>query len=337
MLLMVVTAAAQDLLPGSKTPPPQLPPPSDGESSRALLEKVPPNTVLVKGAEPSASDSSTPLPEDGSISKNIYRNRYFGMSLPLPADWMEPYEGPPPSESGKYVLAQLVPAPSFKGPVKGTILISAQDTFFSLVPSNSALDRVKNSREHLPAYYEVEHPPAEAKIAGRTFVRFDYKSPAAGLHWYVLATEVRCHVVEFVFTSQDTKLLERLIAGVDNMELPAEANAVSGKGGGPAPICIANYPTPENITYKVDPTLTDRRFNQIPARIIIDKNGRVRHVHIISAFADQAQKITDALLQWKFKPYVKDGKAMEVETGILLRSSRSNVVDKSRSTASTND
>ena len=324
--LSVVAAAQAQLIPGSPTPPPRLPPPSDGDASQALLEKIPPDTILVKGAEPSASDHSTPLPEEGSIAKNIYRNRYLDMTLPLPADFTEPFEGPPPSDSGKYVLAQLVPASSFKGPVKGTILISAQDTFFSLIPTRNAVEMIRYTKEHLPSYYEVEHAPADAKFAGRNFVRFDYKSPVANLHWYVLATEVRCHVVEFVFTSQDTTLLERLVTDLNTMELP----------GGSAPVCIANYATPANITYKVDPILADRRFNQIPVRIIIDKNGRVRHVHLISAYPDQAAKITEALLQWTFKPYMRNGQAVEVETGIMFRSTR-NGNDASRTAASTND
>ena len=324
--LSVVAAAQAQLIPGSPTPPPRLPPPSDGDASQALLEKIPPDTILVKGAEPSASDHSTPLPEEGSIAKNIYRNRYLDMTLPLPADFTEPFEGPPPSDSGKYVLAQLVPASSFKGPVKGTILISAQDTFFSLIPTRNAVEMIRYTKEHLPSYYEVEHAPADAKFAGRNFVRFDYKSPVANLHWYVLATEVRCHVVEFVFTSQDTTLLERLVTDLNTMELP----------GGSAPVCIANYATPANITYKVDPILADRRFNQIPVRIIIDKNGRVRHVHLISAYPDQAAKITEALLQWTFKPYMRNGQAVEVETGIMFRSTK-NGNDASRTAASTND
>jgi hypothetical protein len=52
--------------------------------------------------------------------------------------------------------------------------------------------------------------------------------------------------------------------------------------------------------------------------VIIDTKGRVKHVHVISAFPDQARKITDALLDWRFKPYVVDGEAREVETGILF-------------------
>jgi hypothetical protein len=44
----------------------------------------------------------------------------------------------------------------------------------------------------------------------------------------------------------------------------------------------------------------------------------VQHIHFLSAFPDQARVITDALRQWKFKPYLRDGKPVEVETGVMF-------------------
>ncbi|HYS54413.1 MAG TPA: hypothetical protein VER58_11700 [Thermoanaerobaculia bacterium] len=309
----------------AQSPPPENPQ-TGGDFAPFPQGKIPLNAIIVRGAEPSASDQSTPPPEDGAVSKSVYRNRYFAMTYPLPANWMEAYQGPPPSDSGKYVLAQWIPSPTFKGPAKGTVLISAQDMFFSPMPARTALELIGFSKDHLPDYYEVEHAPSELTISGRIFARFDYKSAVAGLHWHVLATQFRCHAIEFVFTSQDTRLLDALIADMSRMQLSSEA----------VPACIANYAVPSNIVYKVDPILTDRRFNAIPVRIIIDKSGRVRHVHVISAFADQATKITDALLQWTFKPYTKDGQPVELETGIMFRSGR-NGTETTRTAASTND
>ena len=322
-LLQLTYLCMAQLLNGPTTPPPQASPPQE-DAPVTVLGKIPPNTIIVKGAEPSASDRSTPLPEDGAVSKNIYNNRYLGLTLPLPTDWTEAYKGPPPSDSGNYVLAQLIPASSFKGPIKGTVLITAQDMFFTLTPTHNALELINFSKEHLPSYYVVERPPTQLTIAGRSFVRFDYKSEVAGLHWYVLATQIRCHTVQFVYTSQDTKLLESLIENMNRMEMRSDA-----------PACVANYATTAaNIVYKVDPVLTDHRFNAVPVRIIIDKNGRVQHVHVISAFPDQAQKITDALMQWTFKPYVRDGKAVEVETGMMFRAA---IPGQQTTAATTND
>ena len=56
----------------------------------------------------------------------------------LPAGWTEPYEGPPPSDSGRYVLAQIKPADR-NGKVQGNVLITAQDMFFTPMPAANVL------------------------------------------------------------------------------------------------------------------------------------------------------------------------------------------------------
>jgi hypothetical protein len=59
-------------------------------------------------------------------------------------------------------------------------------------------------------------------------------------------------------------------------------------------------------------------MNPVPVRIIIDTAGRVRHIHFISAFPDQAAALTPVLEQWRFKPYLEAGTPVAVETGILF-------------------
>jgi hypothetical protein len=273
--------------------------------SSPLFAQLPTNTILVKGAEPSASDTKTPLPEGGKLVKDVYENRYFGLSYHLPADFTEPFSGPPPSDNAGYVLGEFVPSSAFKGSTRGTILITAQDLFFSLIPPRNARELIKYSSDHLQPYYTVEHPPSEVTIAGRPFARFDYASPAAGLHWYVLATQVRCHVIQFFLNSRDSNLLDAIVRDMNQMKLAA----------GDSPRCVAGY-AEKNVISKVDPVLTERKFNPIPVRIIIGTDGKVKHVHVISAFASQAAIITDALLQWRFKPYLENGEPVEVETGL---------------------
>jgi hypothetical protein len=289
------------------------------------LNKVPAGVILVKGAWSSASDSVTPVPEGGDVANNIFTDPYFRMTYPLPSDWEEKYQGPPPSDSGRYVLAQLRPADTFKGPARGTILITAQDMFFTPLPAVHALDLVNYSKDHLQADYKVEMTPTPTKIAGRAFTFFAYWSPSAELHWYVLATEIRCHAVEIVLTSRDTKLLEKLVLDLDKMKLPADAGP-AGTGGDPAPVCLKDYAGDENVISRVEPIFPEHKFNPVPVRIIIDKEGKVKHIHFLSAFPDQAKTITDALAQWKFKRYLRNGQPVEVETGLMFgRAPRSTI------------
>jgi hypothetical protein len=287
-------------------------------SSNAEARKLPTGTILVKGAWSSASDSVTSVPEGGRVANNVYGNKYFGLTYPLSPDWIEKYSGPPPSDSGYYVLAQVRPADTLKGTSRGSILVAAQDLFFTLTPARNALELIHFSKDNLNADYNVEEPPTEVRIGGHSFVRFDYVSSVAQLHWSVLATEIRCHAVEFVVTSRDTKLIESLIQGMNSMGLPGDAGATLGSGGGDVPVCIKDYASGENVTERVDPIFTERRFNPVPVRIIIDKEGKVKHIHFLSAFPEQAKAVSDALFQWRFRPYVRDGHPVEVETGIMF-------------------
>jgi hypothetical protein len=118
--------------------------------------------------------------------------------------------------------------------------------------------------------------------------------------------------------------MESLIRGMNAMKLPLDANPVSGFGGGDVPVCIADYARGENVLHRVDPAFAERKFNPIPVRIVIDKDGNVKHIHYLSVFPAEASSIADALSQWKFKPYTHDGQEAEVETGLMFgRASRS--------------
>src|ERR1700722_4233443 len=156
-----------------------------------VLQKVPENDIKGKGAWSSASDNLTPLPEGGKVATDSYNSPYFGLTLPLPAGWIQKYEGPPPSDSGYYVLAQLRPADPTPGQggershdhARGTLLIAAQDMFFTTTHATGPLELINYTRDHLQADYRIERPPSNITIAGRDFVRFGYVSPVTGLHW----------------------------------------------------------------------------------------------------------------------------------------------------------
>jgi len=295
-------------------------PPNGGDFSGSTqpATRVPTGVILVKGAWSSASDSVTPLPEGGDVINHVFSNQYFGMAYTLPTDWTQKYKGPPPSDRGRYVLAQISPTETFQGPARGSILITAEDMFFTPLPAANALELINYKKDNLQADYKVELPPTEVKLAGRSFRFFAYEAPVSQLHWYVGATDIRCHAVEIVLTSRDTKLLESLVLGMDKMKLAAEASSTAGMGGGQFPVCLKNYAKDENLLARVEPVFTEHRSNPVPVRIIIDKEGKVKHIHFLSAFPDQAKAITDALGQWKFKRYLRDGQPVEVETGIMF-------------------
>jgi hypothetical protein len=285
---------------------------------RQSVTKVSTEILVVKGAWSSASDPVTPIPEAATITQDVFDDPYFGITYRLPRDWTQEYQGPPPSEDGRYVLAQIGPQTTEDGPTSASMLITAQDLFFTPLPAANPLELTEYLKDHLQADYQSDTAPKLSKVADHSFSFFSYWSPVAGLHWYVLVTQIRCHAVQFVLTGRDTKLLDRVMVELNNMKLPAEVSATAGNEASAVPVCIKDYASNENVIARVDPVFTEHRFNPIPVRIIIDKQGKVKHIHLISAFPDQAKAITDALEQWKFKPYSNNAGPVEVETGILF-------------------
>jgi hypothetical protein len=265
--------------------------------------------LYIKGAVPASSDTSTPLPENGKVVDSRYRNAYFGLSYPLLSDWTESPAGPPPSNSGNYVLVQLTTAEKESKRVKANLLVSAQDLFFS-APLSSPLDILRSVQKHLSQNFKVDSEAEDVEIGGRRFARLAYSAPAAGLHWLLLSTEVRCHALMFTISGQDQASLdaaERSIGG-----------SVFTDAAAKAPRCVAGYAGSANVVKRFEPHLQDSHFNPIPARIVVDRKGRVKNIHLLSAFPEQSEVILAAVRQWQFKPYLRDGKPSDFETGVMF-------------------
>lgn len=254
--------------------------------------------ILVKGAAPAASDATTPVPEDGRVAGGRYRNEYFGLTYPIPAGWTQQPAGPPPSDSGTYVLTNF-------GTPRAFVVVTAHDLFFKPAPVADAKELLTAMRQGLESRYTIDSEPAAVTIAGRPFHRLAYSSPRAGLVWRVLTTDARCHALTFTFAGTDAKALDAAEQAMAGLSLKTAA-----------PACVARYA--EHAVVKEDPVLTSRYHNTIPVRVIVDKKGHVKHVHLLSAFPEQAQAILAAVRKWTFKPYRADGRAVEVETGVVF-------------------
>ncbi|HYI11554.1 MAG TPA: hypothetical protein VEK57_21030 [Thermoanaerobaculia bacterium] len=274
------------------------------------LSVVPQGELLVKGAMPSASDASTPVPEQGSVAAGRYRNAYFGLTYPIPAGWTEQPAGPPPSDGGAYVLTQF----ALYGPdrrLRAHVLVTAQDLFFTLLEAADAKELLAAARRGAESQYVIESGPAEVTIAGRTFHRLGYRAPRSGLQWRVLSTDTRCHALTFTFTGTDPALLDAAERGLSAISLADTA-----------PACVNGYALGDNVVERTDPMFATNRYNTIPVRLLVDAKGRVKHIHLLSAFPEQSQAILAALRTWRFKPYRVGGKAVEVETGMLFGNPR---------------
>jgi hypothetical protein len=254
--------------------------------------------------------SLLPVPEDGKVLSGTYVNDYFDLSYPLPEGWTEGEPGSDPSDTGYYVLSSLIP----ESEPSATIMIAAQDMFFASKSHGNIAEMVRDFRQAMSEVdgMTIDLEPTEVKVAGRLLHRVDFSG--VGLYRATFTTEIRCHAVSFNLTARDRELLANLAFGVDKLSTVGKRHL-----GSSVPHCIENYAVPESLLQRVEPIPAGPKFLPIPVRIIVDTEGSVKHIHVIRATAEQRKSIEDALRQWKFKPYQMNGRAVEIETGLVFR------------------
>jgi hypothetical protein len=266
---------------------------------------------LVSGLAWQRSVATVPMthPDDGTVSNGVYSNAYFNLSYALPPGWTEGTAGPLPSPSGYYVILTAEPA----GDLTGTLLIAAQDMFFAARPFADAAAMADEFGRAMAAVegMRIDRPPSEMRIAGRVFSRVDFSG--VGLFRSTLVTEIRCHLVSFNLTATSPERLAALMLSLNDL-------GFAGNGGADRvhPICMSHYADAEHVVTRVDPPAIGSTPASIPVRIVVGTDGSVKHVHVIRATGEQRGAIENALGRWKFKPYVVDGRAVEIETGLLI-------------------
>jgi hypothetical protein len=215
--------------------------------------------------------------------------------------------GPDPSQSGYYVLGTWAPKRDFAG----AVLVVAQDMFFAPDPSDDVKNVVAEFRQVISAVdgMTIDREPAQVSVGGHPGYRVDFSG--VGLFRSMFAIEIRCHVVTFNLTSRDPELLASLARSLDKLD------SVRKEMSDPVPECLRDYAS-ENVMQRVEPDGVGAKAVSVPVRMIVAADGSVKHVHVIRASAAQRRNIEEAVREWKFKPYVKQGRPVEVETGMMF-------------------
>jgi hypothetical protein len=246
----------------------------------------------------SAATVPMPNPDDATVADGVFRSRYFDLSYPLPSGWMEGLAGPDASGSGYYVLGTFVPA----GELSGTIVVAAQDIFFATAPLEDAM--------------------AMADEFGRSMVRVDgMQIDRPPVFRSTFITKLRCHFLSFNLTAKSPEFLSALAHSLNNLG-PAEDTQATKID----PVCISGYANADHLLTRIDPPPISPSFTSIPVRIVIARDGSVKHVHVIHATAAQRDGIETALSGWKLRPLNANGVATEIETGVVINFTQTGAV-----------
>ena len=136
-------------------------------------EMVPKDTIIVKGAWSSASDSTTPLPEATALTNNVFTDEYFGITYSVPSGWLQKFTPPPLRKpalraSGANREWQLTvwPERQHKRRNQGSIMFTAQDMFFTPLPVANERQFV-NYPGTICRNITVELKPTQTTVGGR--------------------------------------------------------------------------------------------------------------------------------------------------------------------------
>ena len=89
----------------------------------------------------------------------------------------------------------------------------AAQTVFAPQAFDGAMALIKSARQTMAAVpgMQIDREPVAVSAAGRAFGRVDYSG--VGVYRAMLATEIRCHLVSFVFIANDPALLNQAVSG----------------------------------------------------------------------------------------------------------------------------
>jgi protein TonB len=104
-------------------------------------------------------------------------------------------------------------------------------------------------------------------------------------------------------------------------------NLVGGEGSTPTPVLqslnISQGVSQGLLLKKVQPiyprtALTMRIEGSVELLATIAKTGEISHVKVLSGDSQLTKAATDAVRQWKYKPYLLNGQPVEIQTQVTI-------------------
>ena len=309
--------------------------------------------ALAWAQQPSDNSSNTLAYENGSITNNVYSNDCFGFSFAIPDGWhiITQVLGTDAKAihmtKGALVLLMLDQKKegAFGSITLNTYDASIYDTTIRGFVSRSAHDYVSSDQK----YREIVKDAYSVDYAGKTFSRADIKHTMHSgsiLYEASVFTKFRGYYVgeylsagtpeglelaasslqgisfhedkpnpKCVMRGDDNTSTVGIIGGVINSK-PSTPQSNSGQ---PLRIRVSQGVSARLLIKKVEPQYPDdARQGQIEGkvvlRILIDENGDVQGLTLVSGHPMLVPAAIEAVKQWKYKPYLLNGQPVAMET-----------------------
>jgi TonB family protein len=292
--------------------------------------------------------------DTGTIADHIYSNECLGVSFPIPDGWNLSNPGVVPegkarhSPDGSFVLLML--ERRTENHFSNHIVLTALDSKGSDTSARDFVTRAVQAQINVaPQNRQLIRDTFAVDNAGTQFFRSDYKQSLSDGNVLYLAfvdTKFRGYFIGATLIAGSPEELEKsagslrgisfqedrqnpkCVAGEDNATAPA--GVISGIiSAGPvhlqpgSRIRVSQGVMRALLITKVQPKYPDlARVARIQGTVVlkawIDTNGDIEDLALLSGHPMLVAAATDAVKQWKYKPYILNGQPAKVETSISV-------------------
>jgi TonB family protein len=293
-------------------------------------------SVLTWAQQPQPDSSNTLRFDTGVLSNGIYSNECFGFSLPIPAGW-EVNEGV--TAGGKaarhFDNSFLLLFLQQQGKLRGRILLSAWDPVgYSGNAQKFVSDAVRTQIASLTEHRELVRDAYPVDYGGGHFFRADNKArlhDGNRLFMAYVYTEFRGYIVGETVASGSPEGLDEAansLRAISFQQDEVNPKCVLGPEEPGSPLQLGRDVTSGSLIKSVPPDYPPiarqaRVQGPVVLKAIIDKDGNIESLTLISGHPMLAPAAIEAVKQWKYKPYMHNGQPVKVETQILVNFSLS--------------
>ena len=290
------------------------------------------------GAQRPDATAGTPEPEHGTIVGNTYANEFLGFWFPIPDGWQVNRESVGADREGEAKrisgggLELLVIDRGDRKHGGSRIVISAMDAAgYSAGTPAFASNFVRGPIGETGGEVLREGLPVD--FAGQHFFRGDYRQDfKGGSQWGAfVCTKFNGYFIGWTFVTYSADELEGLVNSLQRLSfrdqpVPIAGIVVSHPPAGaarPQRIRVSQRVSEGLLIKRVDPEYPDgARQKHVEGSVtligLIDKNGNVAELSVVSGPSLLVPATLEAVRQWKYKPYLLQGEPLAMQTQIVV-------------------
>jgi len=265
--------------------------------------------------------SQSPSPstefEKGSVSGKTYTNPTLGITWELPNDWTIQNQDASLLGDDYSVLLHILPS--------GAQPQELIELDYSEKSGTIGQDSVLQSK----GWQSVGHTGYYSLGGGIPAHRSDYKSKSEPPRYLTLLDGQHRGNLNLIFVADSPTRIEELVKASLQMKVqpdwgsPEESLPLTSPGSRPRRVRVSQGVSQSFMERKVQPIYPEAaRKAHIQGSVVmlvhISTEGAVKNLFVLSGQPSLTQAALDAVSQWRYKPYLLQGTAVEVETLITV-------------------